>query len=279
MELGKTLRTLFLPAVLLATAGCDRAPLALITLAEFQDESPDGIAQQDESILVYLDSPLPPELDAELIQARIDPPVASTLRASIEEGRRQLRLRIIDGTPELRLEGVYGSGRTPGSSGLLLKIGDGVEQSIDLQGRLILPRLTRAIWIDANPEGGNAVVDGGDRIRLVFDQKVRLAEGFASNIPRVPQDIALAKDQDRLGSEAAPAEMAPAASGDEHEIDIILGSDPVLEAQIQPGLLAGLAWRGQKRNRLRGVGTADAAAAPRGVPGACNFLYLTTSCS
>lgn len=229
MELGKTLRTLFLPAVLLAAAACDRAPLAIITLAEFQDENPDGVAQQDESILVYLDRPLPVNFDAETVQAEIDPPVASTLRASIGQDRRRLRLRIIDGTPALQLKGVYGAGQTPNSSGLLLDLGDGVEQSIDLQNRIILPRLSRAIWIDANPEDGNAVVDGGDRIRLVFDQKVRLAEGFANNIPKVPQDIVLAKDQDRLGSEAVPAEMAPAASGDEHEIDIILGSDPVLE--------------------------------------------------
>ena len=229
MELGKTLRVLFLPAALLAIAGCGRAPVAIVTLAEFQDENPDGAARQDESILVYLDRALPGKYDAAAIQARIDPPAASTLRASIEQDRRQLRLRIIDGTPELQLQGVYGASGTPNSSGLVLDLGDGIEQSIDLQNRLILPRLSRAIWIDANPEGGNAVVDRGDRIRLVFDQKVKLAEGFTNNHPKVPQDIVLAKDQDRLGSEAVQAEMAPAASGDEHEIDIILGSDPILE--------------------------------------------------
>lgn len=229
MELGKTLRILFIPAVLLAIAGCDRAPVAIVTLAEFQDENPDGVAQQDESILVYLDRALPANFDASVITARIDPPAPSTLRAGIEQERNRLRLRIIDGTPELQLQGVYDPDKASTSSGLLLDLGDGVEQPIDLQSRLIVPRLSRAIWIDASPEGGNAVVDEGDRIRLVFDQKVKLAEGVTDNIPKVPQDIVLTKDQDRLGSETLPAEMAPAASGDEHEIDIILGSGPVLE--------------------------------------------------
>jgi hypothetical protein len=73
VELGKTLRILFLPAALLAIAGCDGAPLAIVTLAEFQDENPDGTAQQDESILVYLDRALPEEYVAAAIQARIDP--------------------------------------------------------------------------------------------------------------------------------------------------------------------------------------------------------------
>lgn len=226
MELGKTLRTLFVSAALLAITGCVRDPVAIVVLAEFQDENPDGIAQQDESILVYLDRALPEGFDTSTIRARIDPPTASTLHISIEQERNLVRVRIIDGTPELHLRGVYGTGA---SSGLLLDLGDGSEQSIDLQKRLVIPRLSRATWIDSSPEGGNAVVDQGDRIRLLFDQKVKLADDITDNIPKVPQDIVLTKDQDRIGSEARPAEMAPAASGDEHEIDIILGSDPILE--------------------------------------------------
>ena len=49
MELGKTLRTLFAAAALAASAGCGHNPDARVRLAEFQDENPDGQAQQDES--------------------------------------------------------------------------------------------------------------------------------------------------------------------------------------------------------------------------------------
>ena len=227
MELGKTLRTLVAVAILLAVASCNRNPVSRVRLAEFQDENPDNLAQQDESILVYLDQDLPAGFDASSIKASFDPPSPSTLRASLEQERSLLRIRIVDGTPLIRLHGVYGT--NPESSGLLVDLGDGIKQAIDLQKRIVIPRLTRAIWIDANPDGGNAVVDRGDRIRLVFDRKVKLAEDMTDYTPRVPQDLVLSKDQDRLGSETIAAEMVPAESGNEHEIDIILGSTPVLE--------------------------------------------------
>ena len=227
MELGKTLRTLVVSVALLGAAGCNRNPVALVRLAEFQDESPDNLAQQDESILVFLDRELPAGFDASTIKARFDPPSPSTLRASIEGERNLLRIRIVDGTPRLQLRGVYGT--NPTSSGLLVELGDGLRQAIDLQKRVVIPRLTRAIWIDASPDGGNAVVDRGDKIRLVFDRKVKLAEDMTDYTPRVPQDLVLSKDQDRLGTETIPAEMVPAESGNEHELDIILGSNPILE--------------------------------------------------
>ena len=194
MELGKTLRTLVVSVALLGAAGCNRNPAALVRLAEFQDESPDNLAQQDESILVFLDRELPAGFDASTIKARFDPPSPSTLRASIEGERNLLRIRIVDGTPRLQLRGVYGT--NPTSSGLLVELGDGLRQAIDLQKRVVIPRLTRAIWIDASPDGGNAVVDRGDKIRLVFDRKVKLAEDMTDYTPRVPQDLVLSKDQD-----------------------------------------------------------------------------------
>ena len=198
MELGKTLRTLFAAAALAASAGCDHDPAARVRLAEFQDENPDGQAQQDESILVYLDRKLPAGFNPNAIKVSIDPPTRSTLRASIEQNRELLRITIVDGTPQLQLRGVHVPGMDSGPSGLLIDLGDGILQAIDLQKRVVIPRLERAIWIDASPQGGNAVVDRGDRIRLVFDQKVKLADKLADYTPRVPQDLVLSKDQDRL---------------------------------------------------------------------------------
>ena len=229
MELGKTLRTLFAAAALAASAGCDHDPDARVRLAEFQDENPDGQAQQDESILVYLDRKLPAGFNPNVIKVSIDPPTRSTLRANIEQNRELLRVTIVDGTPQLQLRGVHIPGMDSGPSGLLIDLGDGILQAIDLQKRVVIPHLERAIWIDASPQGGNAVVDRGDRIRLVFDQKVKLADKLADYTPRVPQDLVLSKDQDRLGSEEVPAELVPAESGNEHELDIILGFNPILE--------------------------------------------------
>ena len=214
-------------AAITGLVGCGRDPGALVRLAEFQDESPDGQAQQDESILVYLDRELPAGYSPGAIKASIDPPTPSTLRANITGNRKLLRVTIVDGTPQLRLRGVHGI--NSGSSGLIIDLGDGIQQTIDLQKRIVIPRLERAIWIDANPQGGNAVIDRGDRIRLVFDQKVKLADELTDYTPRVPQDIVLSKDQDRLGSETTQAELVPAESGNEHELDIILGSSPILE--------------------------------------------------
>ena len=201
MELGKTLRTLFAAAALAASAGCGHNPDARVRLAEFQDENPDGQAQQDESILVYLDRELPPGFNPSVIKASIDPPTRSTLRASIEQNRKLLRITIVDGTPQLQLRGVHVPGMDSGPSGLLIDLGAGILQAIDLQKRVVIPRLERAIWIDASPQGGNAVVDRGDRIRLVFAQKLKLAAKLAEmeRIVLVSTELSLGQVQAGLG--------------------------------------------------------------------------------
>ncbi|HVR74968.1 MAG TPA: hypothetical protein VMT52_11575, partial [Planctomycetota bacterium] len=71
----------FLSALLLALSslpGCRRSDRPRVLSAQFQDETPDGLALQNESILLRLDRPLPPSLSPGGVRVRSIPPVEWT---------------------------------------------------------------------------------------------------------------------------------------------------------------------------------------------------------
>ncbi|MBN1442391.1 MAG: hypothetical protein JXA90_06755 [Planctomycetes bacterium] len=213
--------------------GCDREPIARVLSAEFLDETPDGKMQPGETILLRLDRPLPAAIPADAIQVRSRPPSAWTgrPRRSADDPRR-VEIAILSRQPSLLLEGVHGE--DPGATGLVVSLGDGVDQVLDLQSSISIPRLERAIWEDLSPAGssglgggGNGIVDRGDRIRLVFDQPVCLAAGALEHDLQVPRDILLSKDSvDRLDDGVVPSRLLPGE--EENEVFISLGSRPVL---------------------------------------------------
>jgi hypothetical protein len=212
--------------------GCAPEPQARVVSAEFLDEMQDGQARQGETILLRFDRPLPPGLELARIGIRVEPPVFWTWKASlVEDDARLLAVKIVTGTPEFQLEGIHGLDAA--ATGLHIDLGDGVEQAVDLQRRRALPGLLRAVWEDRSAGGsslsGNGVVDQGDRIRLRFDHPVRLA-GEEGMLCQVPQDILLSKDSiDRLDDGVVPSRFV--SGRDELEVDIVLGSRPVLTVE------------------------------------------------
>lgn len=231
----------FLSALLLVLSslpGCRRSDRPRVLSAEFQDETPDGLALQNESIYLRLDGPLPPSLSLGGIRVRSIPPVAWTPGAARLLAPNTLEVKIVTGTPAFRLAGVHG--QDEGATGLGVDLGDGVEQWVDLQAAPSLPVLERAVWEDSGPGWedtepvrGNLVVDGGDSIRLIFDRPVKLAvDSPATARVRSPQDVILSKANDRL-DDGSPDEDGLSHArfeegSDEREVRIVLGSRPVL---------------------------------------------------
>jgi hypothetical protein len=197
-----------------------------VVSAVFLDEaSPDGVFSPDESVLLRLDRPLPSEVSPESIRVRLDPPAECGTSVEATEDPQVLRVRILWGTPELSLAGVHGSDR--GATGLIVELGVGGRQSVDLQAVDSLPVLQRVIWEDSGDPHGNLVVDGGDRLRLLFDRPVALdVTGEEDRRVRSPQDVILSKANDRLDDGKTPALWE--AGETESEIGIVLGSRPVL---------------------------------------------------
>ena len=205
----------------LSVAGCNRASHPELVTAVFQDErTPDGNAEQEETVLVTLSQELPPELDTESFVVSLAPCEESWEgRVERTDDPRVLRVRILTGTPSLRLEGLYG--RDDGSTGLSLDFGRGPTW-IDLQARASLPLLERVVWDDRSHAGGNLLVDRGDWLRLVFDAPVRLS---GDSLVDPARDVVL-RYGDSLGSEASPATFEEGEF--DNEIRIVLGDAPNL---------------------------------------------------
>jgi hypothetical protein len=216
-----------LSAALSLAASCRQEPRIRVTLAEFQDENLDGEAGQDETIVLVLSDPLPEEFDPRA--ARVESPDLgiADLDLALAEDRRSLVVRIRAGKPRLSFAGVHGV--DDGASGLAVDLGDGIRQEVDLQVRRRVPLLLAATWVDSSPAGGNGVVDEGDRLRLTFDHPVEIAAGERPLPVEVPEHVLLSKesDIDRLDDGGTPSFWAPADS-DGDEVDIVLGSNPVL---------------------------------------------------
>jgi hypothetical protein len=212
-------------ALLLAAllAGCGQKTSIEILSAEFQDENPDGRALEDETIRVTLSQPLPDGLALERLLVVTRPPAAARLKVEPGDDRSTLVIRIQTGTPAFRLDGIHGI--DPAATGIGIDLGDGVRW-IDLQPPRSLPVLERVIWEDSSSDVGNLIVDQGDSLRLLFDRPVELSSGSEDADAVTPRDVILAKPNDRLDDGAARSRFE--AGGDDHEVRIVLGSNPIL---------------------------------------------------
>ena len=88
------------------------------------------------------------------------------------------------------------------------------------------PKLTAVVWVppaSGTPAAG-LVVDRGDVLRLVFDRPVRLAAEGAQRRVRVPEDVLLTGENDRLDNRRPPSRFAPGLTPDSVRIEV--GSDP-----------------------------------------------------
>ncbi len=208
-----------------ALAGCGRAGEVHVVAAEFQDETPDGIALQNESVLVLLDRPLPPAQPISGIRIATKPHVEWSADVVRTADPRVLQLKIRTGNPAFRVAGLHG--KDPAATGIGIDLGDGVLEWVDLQAAPSLPVLERAIWEDRYPPEGNLVADQGDGIRLIFDRPVALqVEGGAVRV-LVPQDLILSKSNaDRLDDGEFFARFERGQN--DREVLLVLGSRPIL---------------------------------------------------
>lgn len=210
--------------------GCGKEPLAEVVSAEFLDEIPDGRASQDETILVRLDRVLPPEFRLQSVRVQSVPPMTWSPQVGLTADRRTLEIKIRTGAPPFLFEGVHG--QSAAATGLVVDLGDGRAQVVDLHRVRIVPKLLRVVWEDSSPTGGNGVVDQGDTLRLLFDQPVHLGTSETPGDDRVlvPRHVVLTKDGvDRLDDGSHPSIFR--AGQKPSEIDIVLGSRPVLTVE------------------------------------------------
>src|SRR5690606_6851771 len=207
-------------------SSCDREPVARVVTAVFQDDKiADGNVDPDETIVLALDRPLAPEFRTERVHVRHEPatsPWGHDVKVSAD--RRSLEI-VVFGRPDFRLDGVFGS--DDDATGLLIDLGDGVEQRVDLLRRSSVPRLIRAWWEDAHNPIRNGAIDEGDRIHLVFDEPVELAPDVDGQRVHVPHHVLLSQDgMDRLDDGERASEWT--AGEDPNEVVIVLGSRPFL---------------------------------------------------
>jgi hypothetical protein len=205
---------------------CNRHGAIEVVSAEFQDEHPDGLARQHESILVTLSRPLPPGLPAGKISVYSSPGTEWTATVEATPNPKKLLVRIETGTPDLQLQGIHGV--EPDAGGLGLDLGDGNVQWVDLQLQQSLPVLEKVVWEDQPSNRGNRVADQGDRLRLVFDRPVML-NGETTDGPMLvsSRDVILSKANDRLDDGNVRAYFE---GGDSlREVHIVLGSGAILQ--------------------------------------------------
>ena len=216
-------------------AGCDNEPDVRVVVAEFQDEDQDGAIQQDETIVLFLDRPLPAGRSLENVRVTSEHIGTTDLELSLSEDRQRLVARVRTGRPDFEFAGVHGV--DPASSGLVVDLGDDLSQSIDLQQCSVVPSLLHVEWIagdtSAAEEGSasspNGVVDQGDRLRLRFDGPVELSADGTPDVS-VPRQLLLSKAGiDRLDDGKHASRWTVAKSGRADEIEIVLGSNPILK--------------------------------------------------
>ncbi|MEM7263249.1 MAG: hypothetical protein AAF488_14760, partial [Planctomycetota bacterium] len=213
----------------LANSCGDSSPATRIESAEFRDDqNANGVIDEGETILLRLSEALPPSFDPSNIQISAVPDAGYSWFPLIRRGDSELELvvTIENGDPQFRIAGVYPDDAE--ATGLVIDLGDQVEQSVDLQPFRRSPVLVRAEWVDSFPLDGDGAVNAGDRLRLYFDAPVRVSDD-ALNSP-VGGQVILSKDSlDQLGDELRPARFVdPLDSDAQNIVEIELGHGPVL---------------------------------------------------
>jgi hypothetical protein len=196
-----------------------------VVAIEFQDEAADGRVEPGESFRLICDRPLP--LDIDPSRVRVVPTTTASWGWEVRRlpgFDRVLELRVESGSPGFVIEGEHG--RHPGATAFTVDLGDGEEQTVDVQPARHLPRLIRCVWEDRPPGAGNGVVDHGDWIRLAHDRDVKLAQGAEGAPVRVPGDVILVRPEDQLDDGAEPSRFRPSDASE--EVVIVLGSAPRL---------------------------------------------------
>ncbi len=99
---------------------------------------------------------------------------------------------------------------------------DALKQTVEVPSH---PVLERVLWEDRPP---NLTVDAGDVLRLVFDRPVTLRRTRTSSVPevRVPEDLRLVSQTDRLDDGLVPSRFEPGEAPE--EILVVLGTRPRL---------------------------------------------------
>ena len=216
--------------------GCSEDGSDAILLVEFLDEVvSDGKPQLGETIRIELSNPVPDGIEPQQIVVDTVPESTRwTPRVSfLDETRRRLSVTIVQGQPRLRTQGVHGEDIL--ATGISVTIAERPPLLADIQLRRPTPTLKRAIWEDTAPPGGNGVVDEGDRLRLVFSHPVKLKSAADGEDPEsaprvlVPEQVLLSKERiDQLDDGTTASTWSPSHTAEEREIDILLGSHPIL---------------------------------------------------
>ena len=267
---------LWVLCLLAAACGCDHGGHAHLVTAEFQDETPDGVALQHETIRLSLDRSLPEDVQLSTVKVKFSPAVEKC-QFEVHPGStsRELVVKILTGTPAFRFQGSYPG--DPEATGIGIDWDDGVVDWADLTLPISVPVLKRAIWEDRYPPpNGDLVVDQGDVIRLIFDRPVKLEAEPENRRVLVPQDMLLSKpNSDRLDDGEFHARFEPGSSN--VEMLIMLGSRPVLKVsgvlpmdprlidRFRPAAPSGLALNGTLILPLKKITDA------RGGPGAVSM--------
>jgi len=191
---------------------------------------------------------LPGQFNAATVRVESADLGSADLDIRLGKNRRRLFVEIRTGNPGFRFAGIHDE--DDGASGLTIDLGDGVRQTIDLQIRRRTPNLVGATWIDsprtgdvrADPEGGNGVVNRGDRLRLRFDDRVSLAAGADRSPVEIPAQVLLSKEGvDRLDDGGTVSTWTRSTTDRDDEVEIVLGSNPVLrvEGEFEASLAGG----------------------------------------